>query len=55
MTEVSAVWPRICIKGLVLVAEVLTECDATETVIIVSYSKSRSVLNCFLCYLAVTK
>lgn len=53
MTKVPVTWPRIFIKGPILVAEVLAEHNATETLIIVNYLNSRSILNYFFSYLAM--
>lgn len=53
MTKMPVIWPGICMKWPVLVVDALTEYSAAETLIIVSYLKSCSVLNYFLCYLAM--
>lgn len=40
VTKVAVISLSICIKGPVLVAGVLTECSATETLISIGYLKS---------------
>lgn len=46
---------RVFADSVTSVAEVSTDINATESVIIVSSLKSRTVLNYFLCYLAAAE